>query len=60
MAAGRLPASLRVDAMIVDVVDDRPTTLNAADVHGLLNTGGVLVLVAGLSDDNKVGVRRSR
>jgi len=45
-----LPASLRVDAVIIDVVEDQPTTVDAATVHGLLNAGGMLVLVARLSD----------
>ena len=58
VAPGRLPASLRVDAVIVDVVEDQLTSVDAADVHGLLNAGGVLVLVASLSD-SQVGVTKN-
>ena len=58
VAPGRLPASLRVDAVIVDVVEDQPTPVDVASVHGLLNAGGMLVLVASLSD-SQVSAARS-
>ena len=57
VAPGRLPASLRVDAVIVDAREDQPNATDAAAVHGLLNTGGVLVLVATLPE-SQVGVTK--
>ena len=43
-----MPHSLRVDAVLMDAVDAEPSAVDAANVHGLLNAGGILVVVAGV------------